>query len=201
MISIHALREEGDQVIHDAGDDGLGISIHALREEGDLASPVCLCRFQDFYPRPPRGGRHHPDGTARGGKLFLSTPSARRATWSSSGCLPTHPISIHALREEGDKLALGAADVAEKFLSTPSARRATLLHLHGKQLLHISIHALREEGDICFRLPVQSVTRFLSTPSARRATSGAEALTSAFKSISIHALREEGDGETIDKVE
>ena len=34
--------------------------------------------------------------------------------------------------------------------------------------------------------------QFLSTPSARRAT-GAEALTSAFKSISIHALREEGD--------
>ena len=34
------------------------ISIHALREEGD-----CLCRFHavkhcfDFYPRPPRGGR------------------------------------------------------------------------------------------------------------------------------------------------
>ena len=133
----------------------------------------------DFYPRPPRGGRQAGTGCSR---------CARK-------------ISKHALREEGDKLALGAADVAEKFLSTPSARRATLLHLHGKQLLHISIHALREEGDICFRLPVQSVTRFLSTPSARRATSGAEALTSAFKSISIHALREEGDGETIDKVE
>ena len=36
----------------------------------------------------------------------------------------TWPISIHALREEGD-----------------------LLHLHRKELLHISIHALREEGD------------------------------------------------------
>ena len=35
VISIHALREEGDGDIVDAGDATLKISIHALREEGD----------------------------------------------------------------------------------------------------------------------------------------------------------------------
>ena len=34
--------------------------------------------------------------------LFLSTPSARRATTSAAPALYCQPISIHALREEGD---------------------------------------------------------------------------------------------------
>ena len=57
------------------------ISIHALREEGDL---VCLtCPLYAF--------------------LFLSTPSARRATKHSVDGAERHRnISIHALREEGD---------------------------------------------------------------------------------------------------
>ena len=80
---------------------------------------------------------------------FLSTPSARRATFSRrSGCAwsiyfyprpprggrrepkrilkPQRKISIHALREEGD---------------------AGALNLVAHDL--ISIHALREEGDGC----------------------------------------------------
>ncbi len=170
------------------------ISIHALCEEGDDQG----CQRQpeeheNFYPRPLRGGRQslkarrlvggrisihalceegdHPQrGTHLVWVRFLSTPSARRATFF---CY--------------------SYDCACQFLSTPSARRATrvgtdvanlfrnfyprplrggrlLLHLHGKQLLHIfyprplrggrrgkfeqsnldtdiSIHALCEEGD------------------------------------------------------
>ena len=34
--------------------------------------------------------------------LFLSTPSARRATVSATSGEQTRSISIHALREEGD---------------------------------------------------------------------------------------------------
>ncbi len=34
--------------------------------------------------------------------LFLSTPSARRATWTLWRGQYHQPISIHALREEGD---------------------------------------------------------------------------------------------------
>ena len=33
------------------------ISIHALREEGDLESAAGSAGQEDFYPRPPRGGR------------------------------------------------------------------------------------------------------------------------------------------------
>ena len=40
-------------------------------------------------------------------------------------------ISIHALREEGDKWILQALKDAYKFLSTPSARRATTQPRHG----------------------------------------------------------------------
>ena len=78
MISIHALREEGD-LFSQQGFAVVGISIHALREEGDpcfVAQPLfqqisihALREEGDpgrprnghdrghFYPRPPRGGR------------------------------------------------------------------------------------------------------------------------------------------------
>ena len=56
VISIHALRVEGDQVtrkhvLHDK------ISIHALRVEGDFRCKAIRSKLQNFYPRPPGGGR------------------------------------------------------------------------------------------------------------------------------------------------
>ena len=83
-ISIHALREEGDipaarfVVV-------CRISIHALREEGDIKALYRICDKNDFYPRPPRGGRPYQ---------------------ASAGSF-TKAISIHALREEGDLRAVG----------------------------------------------------------------------------------------------
>ena len=57
IISIHALREEGDRGCHDPVLLSRKISIHALREEGDiLGGSLTLC-IANFYPRPPRGGR------------------------------------------------------------------------------------------------------------------------------------------------
>ena len=56
-ISIHALREEGDN-LPPAALAGLdGISIHALREEGDPEHESIPAVRLYFYPRPPRGGR------------------------------------------------------------------------------------------------------------------------------------------------
>ena len=79
-----------------------------------------------FYPRPPRGGRPQE-------RLLHSTRKY---------------ISIHALREEGDRdFGVSELDYIQ-FLSTPSARRAT----------HV-------DGPISVQL-----VEFLSTPSARRAT-------------------------------
>ena len=78
------------------------ISIHALREEGD---PVFANLGEQAI-------------------LFLSTPSARRATINVHVTVIHNRISIHALREEGDV-------------------DGRIVYV----LVSISIHALREEGD------------------------------------------------------
>ncbi len=59
------------------------------------------------------------------------------------------PISIHALREEGDVQQNGTLYQQLQFLSTPSVRRATEVAPPELGIIPISIHALREEGDIC----------------------------------------------------
>ena len=136
-ISIHALREEGDSRAGTHCPRSCAISIHALREEGDLP-------HQNVQP----------DAV-----VFLSTPSARRATLRR-GTYPPHPeISIHALREEGDV---------------------------GPDLLldadHISIHALREEGDLRCRLPELCASYFYPRPprGGRHATTAPTARSSNF---------------------
>ena len=124
------------------------ISIHALREEGDRSRSRPTGRRRNFYPRPPRGGRPFGLPPTAAKSLFLSTPSARRATIIVARSAPSHrdfyprpprggrrllsgatstsrDISIHALREEGD-------------VERPLQRLAPGV---------ISIHALREEGD------------------------------------------------------
>ena len=100
-ISIHALREEGDAVTQEYAISS-SISIHALREEGDAFSSGSFAVVSDFYPRPPRGGRPVDVRLGKVTDVFLSTPSARRATSMAAMYLPSAP-----------------------FLSTPSARRAT----------------------------------------------------------------------------
>ena len=101
---------------------------------------------------------------------FLSTPSARRATDAGQGNGRGGHISIHALREEGDRWLPLFTTLVCGFLSTPSARRATDHPGLFSRGVDISIHALREEGDPT-ALPANFCPPvFLSTPSARRAT-------------------------------
>ena len=47
-----------------------------------------MCRISYFYPRPPRGGRPSTRRWIPGYLLFLSTPSARRATCYHPHFLP-----------------------------------------------------------------------------------------------------------------
>ena len=103
-ISIHALREEGDLLAPQRDPPNRGISIHALREEGDLSTgQKTWASIRNFYPRPPRGGRlGNPSAVNNLQNQFLSTPSARRATPSLKFFVIVILISIHALREEGD---------------------------------------------------------------------------------------------------
>ena len=79
--------------------------------------------------------------------IFLSTPSARRATLDDDVARLGVGISIHALREEGDLvhrlvnllwqgISIHALrEEGDRRIPFPDSRRA------------ISIHALREEGD------------------------------------------------------
>ena len=62
-------------------------------------------------------------------ELFLSTPSARRATHELRSYEEDVRISIHALREEGDLRAFVMRSRSMLFLSTPSARRATTVEI------------------------------------------------------------------------
>ena len=150
-------------------------------------------RGGDFYPRPPRGGRPLKDDGLVAIKKFLSTPSARRATACENHrtrpeCYfyprpprggrraalrllhPRRPISIHALREEGDMMLLWSGWTVADFYPRPprGGRRLVRGRQHRGKL--ISIHALREEGDPSPRFARGGAQGFLSTPSARRAT-------------------------------
>ena len=146
-ISIHALREEGDEDAH-GNYMTEQISIHALREEGDPVIPLKLCGLVEISIHALREeGDVVPLDAQPVYLLFLSTPSARRATLplfrasENSDFYPRPPrggrrggrssrwwpptISIHALREEGDSVSMVMLLSPSQFLSTPSARRAT----------------------------------------------------------------------------
>ena len=79
--------------------------------------------------------------------LFLSTPSARRATSAKLRRRMTVRISIHALREEGDEIRTGTQSIKPYFYPRPprGGRRGTCRIRKSRR--SISIHALREEGD------------------------------------------------------
>ena len=100
-ISIHALREEGDQRQHHLR-RRRGISIHALREEGDPAVYNAMLTACKFLSTPSARRATHDLAGLREVGVFLSTPSARRATDLPVDCHGSRDISIHALREEGD---------------------------------------------------------------------------------------------------
>ena len=106
-----------------------------------------LSRMCNFYPRPPRGGRLIYQATTEDDRKFLSTPSARRATWTAT------------LRRS-----------FTKFLSTPSARRATVF-VSPESSPGRNFYPRPPRGGR--RSPTVfgwGVFLFLSTPSARRAT-------------------------------
>ena len=172
------------------------ISIHALREEGDksLSPPPPLPN--NFYPRPPRGGRHRPKALWRRLLYFYPRPprGGRRHSTSYKQIPPA--ISIHALREEGDTGIRHYVTSADGFLSTPSARRATAGAVYSATTTAYFYPRPPRGGRPSFRSRGSSWRVFLSTPSARRATALPAALRNHLV-ISIHALREEGDVTTI----
>ena len=81
--------------------------------------------YENFYPRPPRGGR--PSG-----------PTSQTSPDS---------ISIHALREEGDIGSLPPGSRFTYFYPRPPRGGRPRHYTSAKLQNVISIHALREEGD------------------------------------------------------
>ena len=126
-------------------------------------------RPSNFYPRPPRGGRPPSKDILMGLPLFLSTPSARRATANLGEQAILKKISIHALREEGDGCSISC--------------------MVGSG---ISIHALREEGDRLMMYSSILQVNFYPRPPRGGRLARCRCPARA-KRISIHALREEGD--------
>ena len=123
------------------------ISIHALREEGDPGFRLRIFSGTNFYPRPPRGGRLTVRSIAPGRSQFLSTPSARRATRSQRPA-GVNQTNFYPRPPRGGRQYIDAhLDDEVQFLSTPSARRATPKAVKASVTMSISIHALREEGD------------------------------------------------------
>ena len=125
------------------------ISIHALREEGDFAD----CEGELLQDE------------------FLSTPSARRATFTFQTFQQAQQISIHALREEGDRQTNSRTSWMQKISIHALREEGDRFFFFGKIDIRISIHALREEGDPKVQKGHTEAEIFLSTPSARRATS------------------------------
>ena len=167
------------------------ISIHALRAEGDGKCFVRRSSSYDFYPRPPCGGRQYtPQVVHVHGPISIH---ALRAEGDRTAVciMRLTPISIHALRAEGDvppasrntkpgyfyprppcggrPTTAGGGTTTSPFLSTPSVRRATRPPHVRRPAPSISIHALRAEGD-------QHYANMITQDE-----------------ISIHALRAEGD--------
>ena len=190
-ISIHALCEEGDAAFL-ADITANEISIHALCEEGDARQAPASDHQKISIHALCEEGDTQSAGIRASGGLFLSTPSARRATIftlpsdiSTTDFYPRplrggrrfdiffnnlyRPISIHALCEEGDCPGCNRFQRRGYFYPRPlrgGRRGRLLLHLRHQ---HFYPRPLRGGRPPKTSSRVGALS-FLSTPSARRAT-------------------------------
>ena len=147
------------------------ISIHALREEGDFCRMKLRVIAGYFYPRPPRGGRHRRIAARQQCVIFLSTPSARRAT---------------------PKYRPPSSD-ADNFYPRPP-RGGRLLPTWAPPLIWIYFYPrLREEGDGEISMSVPLAIKYFYPRPPRGGRPGYGTPKYPLERISIHALREEGD--------
>ena len=171
VISIHALRAEGDVRLVVYVHNLSHISIHALRAEGDLSFLRTAPKALHFYPRPPCGGRLIPPAIISNSSLISihalraeGDPTHNKCSWCSLNFYPRPPCGgrptwlrwtaadLHFYPRPpcgGRRPYVSAVFLpASVFLSTPSVRRATFVVSTIQYRSHcISIHALRAEGD------------------------------------------------------
>ena len=126
-------------------------------------------------------------------RLFLSTPSARRATQPLDHLIRERAISIHALRKEGDVFGMLPFRSVKNFYPRPPRGGRPPAVARGYPSAKISIHALREEGDVGGD-PALGLFG-ISIHALREEGDAGPQLRERPERISIHALREEGDEE------
>ena len=216
LISIHALREEGDFLVFFQLCLNFGRFLStpsARRATGGRAGKTGV--HDHFYPRPPRGGRRRFITCSTSAKLFLSTPSARRAT--RRALIPPSSTSYFYPRPPrgGRRSHKVPSPPPNVFLSTPSARRATCLRTDDTRP-QMDFYPRPPRGGRLHHRPLQCHSGYfyprpprggrpagggVCTPTAAdfypRPPRGGRLpepiLPSKGTAISIHALREEGD--------
>ena len=124
-ISIHVPRE-GDDPARPHRPPTPGISIHVPREGDDQRQRANLQKRQNFYPRPPRGGRPLVRTAAAACRKFLSTSPARGTTIPACANSLPLSISIHVPREGDDDKRRYRSNNLIEFLSTSPARGTTV---------------------------------------------------------------------------
>ena len=128
-ISLHALREERDERQNGQGEADRYFNPRAPRGARPGISSF-MRRSRDFNPRAPRGARHNCITLALSGYAFQSTRSARSATCYRHGGADGRVISIHALREERDKIFTTPISVWSNFNPrAPRGARPCLMSL------------------------------------------------------------------------
>ena len=124
------------------------ISIHALREEGDLDSSLGVNPSRIFLSTPSaRRATLHGLAQRQAGKISIH---ALREEGDRQFPLAgiAHLISIHALREEGDLLLYRLCSHRCNFYPRPPRGGRPEFVQRAALAWQISIHALREEGDV-----------------------------------------------------
>ena len=148
-----------------------------------------MCRF---LPAPSvRRAIDFSKHKRKGSSIFLSTPSARRATpWQSIHGRSTQFLSTPSARRATQA---GYPSVGRRWYFYPRPPRGGRRQPSRCRVCSLYFYPRPPRGGRPAQAVRSSLTwRFLSTPSARRATGNWVARLWAC-SISIHALREEGD--------
>ena len=189
FISIHALREEGDTEcicrIHQMHqyfyprpprggrpqDEQYRIDHRAdfypRPPRGGRLPSLCHSQkpFCDFYPRPPRGGRQGNTAALSVTTIFLSTPSARRATTMCSSSSVT-AVNFYPRPPRGGRRSRDGHRADDRGHFYPRPPRGGRLCGVQRALKNrvISIHALREEGDRRSTRSSRAVQNFYPRP-------------------------------------
>ena len=122
-------------------------------------------RTPNFYPRPPRGGRRTASLSRPLPRVFLPTPSARRAT-SYSRNVFTRIFDFYPRPPRGGRplCSCRSAGLPADFYPRPPRGGRPERFGHQRNGHRISIHALREEGDLSRAIRPTRTSNFYPRP-------------------------------------